>query len=297
MVSVIIPVYNGLKYLKETLNSVLSQSYKNYEIIIVNDGSTDNSQEIINDYISQKPHIIRAFNQKNDGVSAARNCGIKEARGNYISFIDQDDLWHPTKLAKQVYILDHNTHIGLISCSFYYINISSERIELNNILDHDFNNETVRDQLLIRNVVGPPSCVMVRKECLEKVGLFDLKLSSGPEDRDLWFRICNHYPCEFIYEELCAFRLHSDNAHKNIPKMKENQKKYINKYKHYYKNSMLLRAYSLVYLDAAREYWDMGFRLKTFVNAVWSIIYYPFMLEKHDDKYIILLKSIFKYTR
>lgn len=115
-VSVVIPTYNRAKYVTETIDSVLSQSYTDYEIIVVDDGSTDNTREALAPYMDR----IRYIHQQNSGVSAARNRGIKAARGKWIAFLDSDDIWLPEKLAVQIKDISkypgvclHTTNAGL----------------------------------------------------------------------------------------------------------------------------------------------------------------------------------------
>jgi glycosyltransferase involved in cell wall biosynthesis len=117
-VSVIIPAYNGDRFLVDAIESVFNQTYKNYEIIIIDDGSTDNTRTILEPYFNKISYIY----QTNQGVAAARNRGIKEAKGEYIAFLDQDDYFLPEKLEKQVEILDKKPHIGMVHSGWYRVN-------------------------------------------------------------------------------------------------------------------------------------------------------------------------------
>ena len=120
LVSAIIPTYNSVNYISEAINSVLNQTYKNCEIIVVDDGSTDNTRKTVENYIRKYPHKIKYFYQENKGPSAARNKGIKEARGNYIAFLDSDDLWLPDKLEKQISLFMKDVSLKLTYCGGYY---------------------------------------------------------------------------------------------------------------------------------------------------------------------------------
>src|SRR5690349_3602213 len=106
-VSVIIPTYNRAQFIARAVDSVLEQTYKDFEIIVIDDGSSDNTQEILKAYEGK----IRYVYQQNKGISAARNRGIQEAKGEYIAFLDSDDVWKPEKLSVQVAILDVNPHV------------------------------------------------------------------------------------------------------------------------------------------------------------------------------------------
>jgi O-antigen biosynthesis protein len=291
MISVVIPVYNGQLFLQAALDSVIAQDNVDIEILAINDGSTDNSQAIIDKYVNQYPKIMRAFSQSNRGVAAARNRGISEAKGEYISFLDQDDIWYNNKLSQQADALMKNPDVGLVTCSFQIIDFEGKQVPDMRypVLQHSDCN--VKNEMLIKNVIGPPCCVLVRKECFSKVGSFDQSLA-GPEDRDMWLRICKEYAFHFIREVLCGVRVHDSNAHKNVPKMKENQIKFIMKHKSSYEYLMCRRAFGFVYLDAAREYNLAGQRYSALVNAFMSILMYPFKIDPFDNKYKLLLKSL-----
>ena len=294
MISIIIPIYNGAIFLEETINSALSQSFKDFEILLINDGSTDNSQEIINKYISKFPNMIKGFYQKNHGVCSARNFGIKEAIGDYIAFLDQDDIWLPEKLDLQFDILDRRKNIGFVMCAYFMIDSKSVRSETKIKYDVGQFNEDIVKELFLRNVLGPPSCALVRKKCFDEIGYFDVNISSGPEDRDMWLRLCKYYSFFFLSDELCGFRFHENNAHKNVNRMKKNQKNFIKKHKEIYKINMIRKSYAYIYLDAAREFWGRGLKIKTFINSLYAILLYPAKIEKNDDKYKLFIKSIIK---
>ena len=116
-VSVIIPAYNGDRYMVEAINSILHQTYTNWEIIIVDDGSTDNTSNIIQKYSKQ----IKYFHQTNQGVAASRNLGLSKAEGEYIAFLDQDDVFLPHKLASQVTVLAEDSTLGMVSSGWQII--------------------------------------------------------------------------------------------------------------------------------------------------------------------------------
>jgi len=112
-ISVIIPIYNAERYLSETIESVMAQTYSDWEIVAVDDGSTDKTPEILKDHEKKLSKKLCVITQKNSGVSIARNTAIAAARGEYIAFLDHDDLWLPEKLEKQVKLLDSNKKLGL----------------------------------------------------------------------------------------------------------------------------------------------------------------------------------------
>ncbi|MBN1450055.1 MAG: glycosyltransferase family 2 protein [Anaerolineales bacterium] len=204
-ISVIIPTYNRVHLLDECVKSVLEQTYHDYEIIVVDDGSTDSTREIVGQFFGP----IRYVYQEHRGVSAARNHGIQLAQGDYITFLDSDDLYLPTKLEKQVRFLDDNPNCGVVYCSytlFDEINTLSRRYPAT------LSGKVYR-QFLSQCMLAPVALptVALRREVLTTCGIFDEKMSSG-EDIDLWCRIARHYEFGTIQESLCKIRRHSTNT-------------------------------------------------------------------------------------
>jgi len=207
-VSVVIPAYNAMSYLPETLESVFQQKFCDFEVLIVDDGSTDLIQDWLTHNITDSR--VKLIAQTNQGLSAARNTGIGHAQGEYIAFLDADDLWHPLKLEKQVDYLDQHPEVGLIYNWVAIINELSHptgRVMKGNIQGN------VLEEILQRNIIDCPS-VLVRRQCFEKVGLFDRTLRSV-EDWEMWIRIAARYPFAVTQEPLVYYRQHSNNMSKN----------------------------------------------------------------------------------
>ena len=210
-VSVIIPAYNAMIYLPETIKTVLNQSFNDYEIIVINDGSSDNIEQWFAQLQNPK---IKLISQTNKGLAAARNKGIAYSQGEYLAFLDADDLWEPTKLKKQVEILDRNPEVGLVYTWVAYIDEQGEstgRVVQPQAEDYVWQN------LVERNLVECGSVPMVRSSCLATVGLFDEDLSSfnNGEDWDMWLRIAVKYPFKVIKEPLVYYRQRLSSASKN----------------------------------------------------------------------------------
>ncbi len=217
-VSVIIPAYNAMDYLPESLNSVFIQTFEDYEVIVVDDGSQDDIKTWA--ATVQDPRF-RLVSQKNRGLAGARNTGIREARGEYLALLDADDCWHKTKLQKQVQVLDSNPSVGLVYCWMKLVDplgTSTGR------LVKSFQSGMVWKELLIRNCVGSGSTPMIRKVCFDKVGDFDENLGSYMEDRDMWLRIAPHYAFEVVREVLVDYRQHPSSASKDWNAMSRSAK-------------------------------------------------------------------------
>ncbi len=188
-VSVIIPTYNRGWIIKDAINSVLAQSYKDVELIVVDDGSTDHTPEILNLY--QKD--IRVIRQHNQGVSAARNRGIEAASGRFIAFLDSDDLWLPHKLSRQVEFFS-STPDALI-CQTEEIWFRNN-VRVNPKKRHKKLSGMIFEPSLALCLVSP-SAVMIKRNLFDEVGIFDETLPAC-EDYDLWLRISCRYPVYLI---------------------------------------------------------------------------------------------------
>ena len=202
-VSVIIPTYNRLPMLKEALDSVLSQDFDDFELIVVDDGSTDGTAEVIKGY-GGRVKLLQY--PENRGVSAARNQGILKARGKYIAFLDSDDLWVKGKQKIQVAFLDDNPHYPL--CYTDEIWIRKGR-RVNPKFKHAKYSGWIFEKCLPLCTISPSSAMM-RKALFSKVGLFDEALPVC-EDYDFWLRVSVRFPIFFINRKLIIKRGgHSD---------------------------------------------------------------------------------------
>lgn len=201
LVSVIIPVYNGEKYLKESLESVLNQTYEYIEILVIDDGSTDRSIEIAKSLNDE----IRVIIQKNRGPAAARNNGAKCATGRWLAFLDADDTWEPEKLEKQVNACK--------KFKWSYTNTQFNGGQNNGRLDSDFTKKyegDILEHIITGNFISTSS-VMVDKECFITAGGFDEGLKSI-QDWELWSRIAIENPINYIPEALVNYRVHSNST-------------------------------------------------------------------------------------
>ena len=213
IISVIIPTYNRENMIGYAIKSVLNQTFKNLEIIVVDDGSTDNTEEIIRGFKDKRVKYIKKY-KKNRGISVARNVGIKIARGKYIALLDSDDKWLPEKLDKQIKILqDGSPELGVVYSNSCYIDESGKNI--NKLPKPKKLEGYIYEDLLGGNYVGTPSTVLIRKECFQQVGLFD-DLLNAQADWDMWIRIAKYYRFTLIKTPLVRYRLHSNQLSKNL---------------------------------------------------------------------------------
>jgi glycosyltransferase involved in cell wall biosynthesis len=204
-VSVVMPVYNGERFLQESLESVWAQTFDDYELICVDDGSTDGSSALLARY-GQRIRVVR---QANAGQSAARNAGVSLARGRYVAFLDQDDLWYPSKLMTQVAALDRNPTSVLVHCNFDRIDERGHMVQQGAGLTERASALASSMGQLIGEALIFPSAMMIRKDIYERVGGFYQELQ-GFEDFDLIARLKQHGTFVMLEETGMAYRLHGD---------------------------------------------------------------------------------------
>ena len=205
-VSVIIPCYNRDHYISETIQSVLSQSYQNIELIVVDDGCTDGSRAILEGYGS-KITLFEHPERVNKGQSAAINVGLNAATGEYIAILDSDDLFLPTKIEKQVLFLESNCEIGLVYCNGHSVNATGEKIGIFYGSDHVEESSPAR--LLMDCYFLLPNNSLVRKSLYDEVGGFDESLRSA-QDHDMALRIAERTKMGYIDEVLFCYRRHKN---------------------------------------------------------------------------------------
>ncbi len=201
-VSVVMSVYNGEKYLKEAIDSILNQTFKGFEFIIINDGSTDKTRKILEFYTDPR---IRLINQANMGLAKSLNRGLKIARGEYIARMDADDISLPERLEKEVKLLDNHKDVGLVGIFPMKMDESGRNVGL---YKTKTKNEDLREVLWRGDLLCHGS-VMFRKECVDKVGFYRKKLKFA-EDYDLWFRIAEFFGITNIEEPLYKYRINPD---------------------------------------------------------------------------------------
>lgn len=250
-VSVVIPAYNAARFLKDTIDTVLRQSFTDYEIIVVDDGSTDATASVARSFGER----VRYFHQQNRGASAARNEGIRRATGKYIAFLDSDDLWTPEKLAAQVGILEKNPEIGLVY-SDWSLTQDTGPARASFLETVPGVSGRVFDELIQRGFVLT-STVLVRRGCLDDVGLFDETLPVV-EDYDLWLRIAYRWKIVLIKDRLVTKRNWEGNLSSDTPKAAANKILVFKKALRAFPD-LTATSRRLIRRQMALSYWDVGY--------------------------------------
>ncbi|MGB6298835.1 MAG: glycosyltransferase family A protein [Rivularia sp. (in: cyanobacteria)] len=219
-VSVIIPVYNGENTILQTINSVQNQTFPDWELIVINDGSTDESLKLLKEINDER---LKIFSYENGGLSVARNRGITHATGEYIAFLDADDLWTSDKLELQLEALEKNQKAGVAYSWTYFMEETEEYCHTGRKLFFEGN---VLPNLLTDNFIASGSNPLIRRQAIESVGDFDPAVS-GAADWDYWLRLAINWEFVVVAKPQIFYRLSSSSMSSKVEFMEECQLKVI----------------------------------------------------------------------
>lgn len=228
-ISVVIPTYNRARIVGEAVESALAQTYPPAEVIVVDDGSSDDTAAALEAFGGR----IQYVRQENAGPAAARNTGIRHASGCFMAFLDSDDLWEPEKLSLQVHAFSGDPSLAVVSCLSRYVSFEGKTLADTGPAQDTLpagSRASIR-RLLLGNTVSGGSSAVVRRECLDDVGLFDEGLF-GVEDWDLWLRVAKKYSIGFVNERLTVMRSGAANisSPRNMARMLENELRLLSKH-------------------------------------------------------------------
>ncbi len=253
-VSIIIPSYNHGRFLPQALKSVLSQSFSDFEVIVVDDGSTDDTSEIISDYLDR----VKYRYQVNQGPSASRNHGMREATGEYLMFLDADDVLLPGKLEIQVKALEQHPEWGVVYSAWQYMDQTGTPIL--SAVRPKKQGQLLKEWLL-RSFFFPPGCALMRQECFQTCGFFDESLSAS-EDTDYWMRLAlAGYAFGYVDEVLFGYRISQGSITSNFRNQIKNE--YLRLDKFYAQPALeedilalKSKAYAILRFEAAAKYYQ-----------------------------------------
>jgi len=287
LVSVIVPVYNRARLVTETVDSILGQTYQNIEIILINDGSTDDSLAVIQALQHEHPDAIRIIDQENQGQTIARNQGIEKAEGKYIAFLDSDDLWMPDKLEQQIPLFVAG--VGLVYGSVELINECGETTGFDPCEPSVQGN--IYPQLLVKNRMTGGS-VVVLAEAIAKVGSFDPEFKAA-ENWDLWLRICKEHQARLVNKPVVKYRLHQNNMSKDALLMQDAKRQIMAKHCDKNSSDKLVARYSR--LAEADLFYKVGvdyFSREQFGKAVRNFLQVIKISPFYEDTPVRLLRSL-----
>jgi glycosyltransferase involved in cell wall biosynthesis len=261
VVSAVIPTYNHARYVCEAVESALNQTYGRMEVIVVDDGSTDDTRARLEQYGGR----VRYVHQANRGLSAARNTGIRHAKGEWVAFLDADDVWHPQKTEIQLTAISKVGDAGVVG--------SPGRGPMPDTLmpNPPVKRVGVRELLLRQPVSG--SSTLVRRHCFDHVGPFDESLAAV-EDRDMWLRLCATFPVYQVASPCWWYRSHEGQMSRNAQRMLDNYCRVLGKFFKQHSEYRPLRrlAYGYMHVDAAHCFYEEASRRKALYHLLksWS---------------------------
>ena len=206
LVSVILPVFNSENYIRQSISSILKQTYRNFELIVVDDGSKDKSGEVISSFQDSR---IRKYSQTNAGPSAARNTGLSKTNGKYIAFIDADDLYFPEKLEKQVIFIE-SSGADAVYCDVQLLDEESKTIGTLTSEGVYRNREDFLAMLLFRQILPAPAALLIKRRCFDMGLKYDTRYFQA-EDYKLTLDLASNYSINYLPEILYSYRRHSHN--------------------------------------------------------------------------------------
>lgn len=281
LISVIMPTYNRANIILQAIDSVIQQTYNNWELIIVNDGSTDNTKEVIKHYLSDKR--VKAISKENGGINSARNAGLDISSGNFIAFLDDDDIWTKGKLEEQIKIFlnPQNKNVGLVySDSMYFFNNINDNIKRK--FTNYFPELTPYELLMTVNFICFSS-TMLKRECFEHSGKFDTSFKTCA-DWEFLLRVLDKYKIYRIEKCLVYYRVHKDNISKNDRLMALNEMKLIKTYSTINKK---------VYSRAMWSFYKRRASHSFSVNNLWGIVFSILQM----FRYLPFHKANFKFIK
>jgi glycosyltransferase involved in cell wall biosynthesis len=245
LISVVIPTYNRSHLILGAVDSVLKQTLQDFEVVIVDDGSSDGTWSVLDEIEDAKVRVIK--HSRNLGGAAARNSGIKVSKGKFIAFLDSDDRWMPEKLAKQAALAEReNDTTGIIFCGTAVVNEQGEHIRFDG---KGLTGESKLD-IMYKNVIGSTSVAFVRRECFEKCGLFDESLPAC-QDWDMWIRIGSVYDFVSVGDVLVKYLVHENRITTNYRSKLTG-------------HSILLKKHYLEFAKSRRSHAEQVFRIGKF---------------------------------
>jgi glycosyltransferase involved in cell wall biosynthesis len=278
-VSISLPCYNCEAWISETIESILNQTYKNYELILVDDGSTDHTRKIVKKYLNDTR--IKYLYQSNKGFTASTNLSILKSTGKYIGFIGHDDLWESSKLQKQVFFLERNPHIDFIHSDLYHIDSKGNIIcRRKDPIAKKVSQRKFMKTLFLGNFICFQT-VLVKRKCFEDVGLLDERIEIS-SDYDLWLRMAQKFRIGYLDEPLVKKRYHENNLSYEFRQIYLDHLKILekalasNKFMSRYKNSRLALIHATVANEAynAREISEAKDELRKALRYDFSLIFF-----------------------
>lgn len=304
MFSIIIPLYNKAPYIRKCMQTIFAQTFTDYEVIVVNDGSTDDSLEQLGalsfDLSEKKPELfekIRIVEQENQGVSTARNNGVKLARYDYIAFLDADDWWEPSYLEEMKGLIERYPKGGLYSSSYYKV-LRGRNIPAVMGVEEGFAEGAIDYfDVYARTMYQPvwTGAAVIRKGIFDAFGGFNPRLKMG-EDFDLWYRVALQYPVVLLHKPLAYYNQDVEQASRAIgSKLYQPEEHFLfSNYSAVKNNPGFVRLYEVLAMYGLLSYYLAGMN-RTETNAILSTIHWNQHAFKYRLYYLLLPRLVVKW--
>lgn len=297
-VSVVIPAYNYAHFLPTAVKSLLSQTHRSLEVIIVDDGSKDSTREVAAQFTDSR---VRYVWQENAGLSAARNTGIREARHSFVGLLDADDQWEPDFLARvMMQFAELPAEYGAVATAASRMSAEGEKQTGGGFSFGRTGELTVRDFCLRNRPLS--SNIVLRRAVFEKCGTFDTSLRSS-EDRDMWIRLtAAGWRFQFLDEPLACIRRHGANMSRNAPRMKLNSRRVLVKARQAAVmprwSPFWLKVFSVHFYQIAWTHHDDGFRGRSFCYLATSWLLWPFFANpsRLSERRLFRLRALARFA-
>jgi len=281
--SIIMPAYNAEKYIKESIQSVVNQDFISWELLVIDDGSFDKTKDVVTSF--DFDNRIKYFYQENGGVARARNLGIEKSRGEYVAFLDSDDLWVSTKLSRVYLELVDKPTIGLLYSNYYcFTDDRNEKVEA---VHYPYFNDSMYESLIVLDYIATLT-VVVRRTILVELKGFDESFF-GTEDWDLWIRVAEMSEVFFLDERLGLYRIHSGGISKNIERQIGQELAVLERHNRKCSSSVRNAANFLLRTKALRVLWTN----KEYKNFIWAFTSLLFLVVNSLRGVIYTLKVLF----
>jgi glycosyltransferase involved in cell wall biosynthesis len=257
-VSVLMPVFNGERWIRDALDSALAQTYRDFEIVVYDDGSRDASRAIALDYQAAHPGRVRVFWQDNAGLARVRNATLRVARGELLAFLDCDDVWLPHHLATAVACFDAEPGLALVHANIVRIGPEGQLLDPARPRWRARHRGDPFAALFLRREHISNVTAVVRRSVVDRVGDFDPRFH-GCEDRDLWLRVAHDHPVHYVDQVTARYRMHGNNTSGNLDRMLEARRELVAKFAGTPRGRALRRrALAAIEVEAAAVLRDAG---------------------------------------
>jgi glycosyltransferase involved in cell wall biosynthesis len=291
-VDVIIPAYNAAKYLAAALESVIAQTFEDWKILLIDDGSTDNTAEVVAPFIERLGPKLQYISKPNGGLPAARNTAIRNSSSEFLALLDADDIWLPSRLTELLRCFDDRPRVGLAYGLISWIDADGM------IIDTFSGNRNhvegrIATHIYTRKVHLPCPTVTFRRSCVDEVGLFD-ETMRATEDRDLWLRIALRYEVAFVPKVLALYRLSAGSMSTDPGRMLKAQLQFVEKHYGAPGCGRVARRVALgeIYKHQAELLKGRGDSWGCIRNSLRSLALYPFDLENIRIAGSLVLRSV-----